>query len=204
MHKLRGNAAQAEADVGRALELEPGHADWHCVLSEALALQGKADAAIASYRAVLKANPGEARAHNGLGVVLLVVGRPDEAEPSFRLAVETQSDYTEAHSNLLLCLHYRHGDDARAMYEAHLDWARRHARDVPRMEHAVPKHAPSRRLNIGYLSPNFQFHVVAWFIESVLAAHDHSSFRIFFYSTVVNPDAVTRRFMTLCDEWRVG
>jgi predicted O-linked N-acetylglucosamine transferase (SPINDLY family) len=202
MHKLRGDAAQAEADIGRALALEPQHADWRCALGEALALQGKPDAAAASYRAVLEIDPGDARAHNGLGVALLIVGRPEEAESSFRRAIETQPDYAEAHSNMLLAMHYRKGDDARLMYEAHLEWARRHARDLARPEHAGRAPAPARRLNIGYLSPDFQHHAVAWFIEPVLAAHDRSRFRTFFYSTVVNPDAVTRRFMTLCDEWR--
>ena len=83
-----------------------------------------------------------------------------------------------------------------------LEWARRHARDLPRPEHAIRAPARERRLNIGYVSPNFQHHAVAWAIEPVLAAHDRRAFRTFFYSTVANPDAVTRRFMALCDEWR--
>jgi predicted O-linked N-acetylglucosamine transferase (SPINDLY family) len=202
MHKLRGDAAQAEADIGRALALEPQHADWRCALGEALALQGKPDAAIAGFRAVLEADPRDVRAHYGLGTALLIVGRPEEAESSFRLAIEGRPDYAQAHSNMLLAMHYRKGDDARVMFEAHLEWARRHARDLPRAEHAGRAPAPARRLNIGYLSPNFQHHAVAWSIEPVLAAHDRSRFRTFFYSTVANPDAVTHRFMKLCDEWR--
>jgi predicted O-linked N-acetylglucosamine transferase (SPINDLY family) len=202
MHKLRGYAAQAEEDISRALELEPQHADWRCALGEVLALQGKADAAIAAFRAVLALDPLEVRAHNGLGTALLIGGRAQQAEASFRLATETQPDNAEAHSNMLLAMHYSKGDDARVMYEAHLEWARRHARDLPRSEHAVSMRAQGRKLNIGYVSPNFQHHAVAWSIEPVLAAHDHGAFRIFFYSTVANPDAVTRRFMTLCDEWR--
>jgi predicted O-linked N-acetylglucosamine transferase (SPINDLY family) len=138
-----------------------------------------------------------------LGAALLLVGRADEAERSFGLAIEEQPGFAEAHSNMLLAMHYRKGDDARVMYEAHLEWARQHARDLPRpAAHAGRALEPARRLNVGYLSPDFRHHAVAWFIESVLAAHDRSRFRTFFYSTVTNPDAVTRRFMKLCDEWR--
>jgi len=202
MHKLRGEAARAEADIGRALALEPAHPDWRCALGEALALQGKADDAIAAFRAVLAVDPLERRAHNGLGSAQLIAGRPQEAESGFRRAVECQPDYAEAHSNMLLAMHYSKGDDARVMYEAHLEWARQHARDLPRLEHPARTSAAGRKLNIGYVSPNFQHHAVAWAIEPVFAAHDRSAFRTFFYSTVANPDAVTRRFMALCDEWR--
>jgi len=68
--------------------------------------------------------------------------------------------------------------------------------------HPARTPADGRKLNIGYVSPNFQHHAVAWSIEPVFTAHDRRAFRIFLYSTVANPDAVTRRFMALCDEWR--
>jgi predicted O-linked N-acetylglucosamine transferase (SPINDLY family) len=203
MHKQRGDAAQAQADIGRALEIEPQHADWRCALGEALILQGKADAAIGAFRAALESNPLEVRAYNGMGGAQLVVGRPQDAESSFRRAVEIQSDHTSAHSNLLLAMHYSKGDDARVMYEAHLEWAGRHAGGLAsHVAAAEVDRRPAGRLNIGYVSPNFQHHAVAWAIEPVLAAHDRNAIRTFFYSTVARPDAVTQRFMKLCDEWR--
>jgi predicted O-linked N-acetylglucosamine transferase (SPINDLY family) len=154
------------------------------------------------YREALEADPGDARAHNGLGTVLLNLGCPELAESSFRRAVEVRPDNAEAHSNMLLAMHYRKGNDAGAMYEAHLEWARQHARDLPRPSYEGTAQAPARRLNIGYLSADFRHHAVAWLIEPVLAAHDRKDFSVFFYSTVANPDAVTRRFMKLCDEWQ--
>jgi len=202
LEKRRGRFEAAEAGLRQALTLEPGHADWHCSLSESLLPQWRLDEAEASQRVALEIEPDSARAHFGLGNVLVALSRVDEAETAFRRAIEIQPEFVEAHGNLLLCLHYRKGDDAPLMYEAHLEWARRHARELPRAEHVGKAPAPGRRLNIGYVSPNFHHHAVAWSIEPVLAAHDRSRFRTFFYSTIANPDAVTRRFMTLCDGWR--
>ncbi len=202
LEKRRGQFKKAEAGLRQALVLEPGHADWHCSLAETLQLQWRLDEAEASQRVALEIEPESARAHFGLANVLVALSRVDEAEATFRRAIEIQPEFVEAHSNLLLCLHYRKGDDARLMYEAHLEWARRHARDLPRPEHAGAALTPGRRLNIGYISPNFHHHAVAWSIEPVLAAHDKVRFRTFFYSTVANPDAVTQRFMKLCDGWR--
>lgn len=204
MHKQRGAAAQAEEDIGRALRIEPRHADWRCVLGEVCVVQWKLDAATECYRAVLDVDPTDVRAHFGLGNALQMVGRVDEGEACFRRALDLQPDFIAAHSNLLLCLHYLKGNDGPALYSEHAGWAKRHAnglagatiggREIDR--------SPARPLNIGYVSPNFYAHPVATFIEPVLAAQDRGAFRIFIYSTVANPDAVTRRFMTLCDEWR--
>ncbi|MBC7802349.1 MAG: tetratricopeptide repeat protein, partial [Candidatus Parcubacteria bacterium] len=202
LHKARGDAAQAQSDLDKALAIEPQHADWRCVLGEVQVMQGRPDAAVASFNAVLASDPSEARARFGLGNAFLFMGRADEAEASFRAALDQEPDFAGAHSNLLLAMHYRKGDDPKVMFEAHLEWARRHAGGLPHAPHASPSPAMGRKLNVGYVSPNFQHHAVAWATEPVLAAHDRSRVRMFFYSTAAKPDAVTQRFMKLCDQWR--
>jgi predicted O-linked N-acetylglucosamine transferase (SPINDLY family) len=203
LHKQRGYAAQAEEDIGRALEIEPGRADWRCVLGEVYVVQWKLDAAAECYRAVLEVDPRDARARFGLGNVLQMVGRADEAEACFRQALEDQPGFIPAHSNLLLCLHYRKGDDGPALYKEHVEWATRHAGGLAGVTLAADfDRSPARPLNIGYVSPNFHAHPVATFIEPVLAAHDRTGFRVFCYSDVAYPDTVTRRLKGLCDAWR--
>ncbi len=202
LEKRHGRYKAAEIGLRQALALEPGHADWHCCLAESLQLQLRHDEAEASERDALAIEPESARAYFGLGNALVSLSRIDDAEAAFRRAIEINPGFVEAHINLLLTLHYRKGDDARMMYEAHLEWARRHAPDVPHPEHAGRAAAQGRRLNIGYVSPDFREHAVAWLIAPVLAAQDRSQFRTFYYSLVANPDALTQRFMKLCDEWR--
>jgi predicted O-linked N-acetylglucosamine transferase (SPINDLY family) len=60
-----------------------------------------------------------------------------------------------------------------------------------------------RPLRIGYVSPNFSQHSVAYFFEPVLAAHDRAAVQIFCYSNVRLDDAVTKRIRAAVGEgWR--
>lgn len=60
----------------------------------------------------------------------------------------------------------------------------------------------ARRLRIGYVSPDFRQHPVAYFLEAVLAHHNATQFEIFCYSDVASPDAVTARLRALSHQWR--
>jgi predicted O-linked N-acetylglucosamine transferase (SPINDLY family)/predicted SAM-dependent methyltransferase len=201
LRKQQGRFGDAEADFRRAVALQPGTADWHSNLGEALLMQWKVEEALACQRAALAIDPDNTKAHFGLGNALQSLGRPDQAEQAFRAALGLAS--ADAHDNLLLCLHYRHGDEPELMLKEHLAWAEKHAAAAPRMDVRPDiDRSPGRRLRIGYLSPDFRHHAVAWAIEPMLAAHDHGDFHIFFYSNVAQPDATTQRFRGLCDEWR--
>ncbi len=203
LNKQRGRFDAAEADLRRALGLEPSHSDWHSNLAEVLLQQWRLDDAEASQRKALAVDPRSARGMFGLGNALMMLGRNDEAEHAFRQAIEIEPDLSEAHGNLLLCLHYRKGNDARALFEEHLAWAKQHAEGLASQAgHAAIDRTPGRPLNIGYVSPNFHRHSVASFFEPLLAAHDRSRFRIFCYSSVTHPDAVTGRLKGLSDQWR--
>jgi predicted O-linked N-acetylglucosamine transferase (SPINDLY family)/predicted SAM-dependent methyltransferase len=206
LHRLRGRHAEAEADLRAALAIDASLPDWHCGLAEVLLLRWRLDEAVASQRAALDLDASNARAHFGLGNALMLLGRIDEAEAAFRRAVDLQPDLAEAHSNLLLCLHYRKGNEGAALHAEHLAWAKRHAaglaQDAGRAGHLAIARDGARRLNIGYVSPNFHRHSVASFFEPLLAAHDRSRFRVFCYSSVEHPDAVTERLKGMCDGWR--
>ena len=80
------------------------------------------------------------------------------------------------------------------------DWAARFAAPEPRR--LTNCRRPGERLRVGYVSPDFRQHSVAYFIEGVLAAHDHRDFEIFLYADVIRPDAVTHRIQGYADHWR--
>ena len=201
--RQRGQLDAAETDLRQALSLEPQQAEWIGALAEIDLLRWKLDEAEAGQRAALALEPASARAHFGLGNVLMLLGRADEAEACFRRAIDFQPDFAEAHSNLLLCLHYRKGADADALYEEHLAWSRRHADGLEgRAGHLAIDRTRGRRLNVGYVSPNFHRHSVASFLEPLLAAHDRGRFRVFCYSGVEREDDVTAHLKGICDEWR--
>ena len=58
-----------------------------------------------------------------------------------------------------------------------------------------------QRLRIGYVSPDFRKHSVAYFLEPLLRAHNKNSVEVFCYAEVLRPDVVTDRFKSLADGW---
>ena len=56
----------------------------------------------------------------------------------------------------------------------------------------------TRRLKIGYVSPDFRRHAVAYFIEPVIIAHNREHFEVFCYSNSLIHDEVTKRIQETC------
>jgi predicted O-linked N-acetylglucosamine transferase (SPINDLY family) len=57
-------------------------------------------------------------------------------------------------------------------------------------------------MRIGYVSANLREHPICYFLEPILAAHDHTSFEIYCYDALIKPDAVTERLKGYTDIWR--
>ena len=60
-----------------------------------------------------------------------------------------------------------------------------------------------RRLKIGYVSPDFCQHSVAYFIEPLLRAHERQAVEVFCYADVTRPDSVTARLRGYADHWLI-
>ena len=92
--------------------------------------------------------------------------------------------------------------DARDVFEKHVELAKQF--EEPLLA-GIPAHTndktPNRRLKIGYVSPDFRRHSVAYFIEGVLASHNRDHFEIFCYSLISYEDDVTTRMRSVADHW---
>src|SRR5690606_7892592 len=60
---------------------------------------------------------------------------------------------------------------------------------------------PERRLRIGYVSPDFRLHSVAYFLEPVLRRHDRNLVEVYAYYNHREQDATTARIAGLVDHW---
>src|SRR5262249_44235476 len=61
---------------------------------------------------------------------------------------------------------------------------------------------PERKLRIGYVSPDFRCHSVAYFIAPILKAHERTEFEVVCYSNALRHDAYTQIIQHQCDAWR--
>ena len=62
---------------------------------------------------------------------------------------------------------------------------------------------PRRRLKVGYVSPDFRQHSVAYFVDPLLKGHDRQAVEVFCYAEVVRPDVITARLEGHADHWLV-
>jgi protein O-GlcNAc transferase len=185
-----------------AIKIHPDYAKAHCNLGIALHEQGKLDEAVSNYQKALRLNPDFAEALNGLGRVFHTRGQFDDAEINYRLALKIKPDHL-CYSNLLLMMNYDSRYTSKAVFEEHLRFAKQIAEPMyPASSHYENKRSPSRRLKIGYMSPDFRRHSVNYFIEPVLSSHNHERFEVFCYSDVHIPDNVTEKLRGHADQWR--
>ncbi len=197
-----GQFAESIDCYREAVRLEPTFTDAWVNLAWVLALTGRTREAEHAATQAITCDPNNADAHNNLGLALMRQGRLAEAEAALRQALALRPDFALPHSNILFCLNYRPWSTAEAIFAEYQRWDRNHALPLLPSEPTFDlDRTPSRRLRIGYVSPDFRQHAVALFAEPLLAVHDRASFELYCYAEVPAPDAVTERFRALTDHW---
>jgi len=198
----QGRYAEAVGSYRRALAIEPNYAEACSDLGTALVYLDRPDEAVANCRKALDLKPDYARAHHNLAFVLMHQGKPDAALASCQQAQALQPDFALAHDTGLLALLYRDAESPHEILAAHRRYA---AQFEAPLRPLWPAHTnnrdPSRRLKIGYVSPDFRVHSVAYFMEPLLAHHDRRMAEIFCYYNFGVRDALTKRLMAYADHW---
>jgi predicted O-linked N-acetylglucosamine transferase (SPINDLY family) len=123
-----------------------------------------------------------------------------DSEACYKKALELRPGWAAAHSNLLLLMNYTEKEGER-LFAAHKEWARRHCVNKKPII-LQPGSVKGRRIRIGYISPDFKAHSVAYFMQPVLECHDRTEFEIFCYADVLNPDLVTGQLKSQSEHWR--
>ncbi len=198
----QGKLGEAIASHRKALSLKPDFADAHYNLANALRDQGRLGDAVASYREALSFKPDFAEAHNNLGVALGDQGKLDEALASYRKALALAPDYAGAYSNLLFAMQFNPMATPAELIAEHRRFAARFEAPLRaqwQRHRNTPE--PGRRLKVGYVSPDFRRHAVAYFIEPVLENHDKDQVDVFCYYSHAQRDEFTDRIAGHADHW---
>ena len=198
-----GRIDEALAACRQAIALKPDYPEAHYNLGNALRDQGEQDQAIAAYRQAIALRPTYADAYNNLGNALKDNGSLREASAAYRQAAQLNPDFAGAHSNLILSLHYDPDQNPAALAHEHRQWQLQHAEPLRALiaPHANDR-SPTRRLRIGYVSPDLRTHPVGRFLLPLLAHHDQTQFEIFAYAQVPVPDEMTQQLRAHTAGWR--
>jgi protein O-GlcNAc transferase len=210
-----------------AIRLRPDFFEAYYNLGNCLRDMKNTDEALVCFRSALRIRPNSVQALMNCGEALMVSGNVREAEQYFRSIVKGNGCKSpEVISSLLLCLNYNVDYSPAVLYEEHSVFGKAFVKDGmdAGSDSALPAAAlinrttencggeknidisifsdPIRKLNVGYVSPDFCDHPVAKFIEPILSNHNHEKFEIFCYAGNSREDSVSRRLRGLRVNWR--
>lgn len=198
-----GNLPQAEAMYRRVLDSSPNLVDAHNNLGNVFREQGRLDESIEAYQRALAIKPEHFEAHSNLGEACKDAGRIDEAVACYRRALELKPDFAAIHSNLLLALQYQAGATLAGLSAAHAEYDRRHALPLKVSESLTAKAADrGRRLKVGFVSPDFCHHPVAYLLIRAFEQIDRDQWETICYSDRARKDECTGRFQSAASHWR--
>lgn len=155
-------------------------------------------------RAALALRPEARELYDLLGLLRLACGDFAAARDAFAAACKTRLQRTPAFaSNRLYAMHYEPDVGPDDLAAAHYAYGARFggAGDDPDAVFANSPE-PERRLRIGYVSPDFRAHSVAFFMMTPFDRHDRSRFEVFAYSNARREDGATSWFAEVADHWR--
>ena len=186
----------------QSLKYKRNFFDPWLLLGNIHAFNGRISKAILAYRNAIRINPAHPVPYCNLGNVLAEKGDAQQAFDKWRKALELNSDYVAAHSNMLLCMNYTDDLPRSEVFQAHRQWAQQHLVSVQRRESFPNTTDPEKRIRIGYLSPDFREHSVAYYMSPILEYYNRGEFEVFLYSSVSIPDERTTWFQQKADHYR--
>jgi len=198
-----GRYPESITTLRRALELDPDSPETLVNLGGVLREDWQLGEAEKVLRQVIALRPDMSNAHANLGNVFKSSSRLDEAIACYRRAVELAPSNFLAHSNLVFTMMFAY-DDSEAIRHECAQFSVQH--ETPLLARPVPPyandHSRTRRLRIGYVSPDFRYHCQSFFMIPLLSNHDHQNFEIFCYASVLKPDEMTTHLASFVDVWR--
>ena len=199
--------AAAETHLREALQTLPGDLAVLTDLGNALTAQGKLDAAAHCYQQVVNAAPHLAGAHVNIGTICQTLGQHEEALAHYRAALEIDPALPTSYGNMGTSLTYstRHGPaDLKACYDQFDQLVAKPLLDPRPYTHEANDSNPHRPLRVGYVSPDFRRHAVAYFALPLLQGHradNADNVQVFCYYNHRQNDEWTQRFKALSTGW---
>ena len=185
--QLVPNSCEAWTNLGNALHKQSKKA-------------GSLEEAEKYFRQALKINPEYTTALFNLGNVLNDQWFNGEALKCFERVIKIDPNYSFAWQSFLMNLLYDPNQTEETLFDYHKKWASNYYLR-PLLNEASNETKKTRRIRIGYVSPDFRRHSCAYFLKSIFEYYNNLEFEIYVYSNVKKPDYITSWFRDHCDSW---
>jgi protein O-GlcNAc transferase len=205
------NLGNALSDQGRfqaaissyrsAVTLNSKYAEAYNNMGNAFYAQGELQKAVGCYEQALNARHDYPDALKNMGLSFEKQGLIRHAIDSYRLALSLNPADAACHSGLLFSMHYDADLPTPKIFSESQAWWRQHGTSHTGKFVHHNHLDPSRRIRVGYVSPDFREHSVSYFLLPLLEGHS-KAFETFCYADVKRPDGMTTRLKGLADYWR--
>lgn len=193
-------------DAVRAFELaiamRPNWAEPCISLGNLYVQYERLDDAAAAFRRAMVAEPKNAEAYVLLGGTIARLGNLPEARACFLEALRINPRNVTAQSNVLLALNYDTQVELPVLFMEHRWFDYLQGQGFSPVAPYRNTRDANRPLRVGYLSPDFRRHPVAWFMLPIFNAHDPKQVQIFAYVQQNEVDPITQQLQSRCAGWR--
>ncbi len=163
---------------------------------------GRISEAVEYMQRAVKLNPLFGGGWDNLAGLLMECGCTEKSIELSRIIVSDTSKDPHFHSNLIFRLHYSTELHPQTIFEEHKEWGQRYAPiSMAKVSHDNVVD-PSRKLRIGYISPDFKRHVAAGYIAVLLDSHNPEGVEVYGYGNVECPDETTANMQVEFDQYR--
>lgn len=204
VHRQLGNQKLFETHCQKAYIQNPESVEILANYANYLSTQGRYKESIETYKKALKIDSDNESITINYCKTLYKTGYFDEAWNLLKkLSINTDTPISE---NCIIPFLYNYETHVspKEIFRIHKTWgdAVFNSRICENNLSKTPYNDKNEKIRIGYVSPDFRTHSVAYFIESILEHHDKSVFSIYAYSDAKKPDETTKRLKSYVAHWR--
>ncbi len=186
----------------QALKIDKTLIDTYINCSSALVQGGQLYEAVDLCEQALRLSSNNPLILTNLGAALQDLGHVRAAGDCFQHALHQKPDFASAMSNLLFNRNYDPDLSPEAVFDTYREYDQRFGFPLrATWKPHLNNRDASRRLKVGYVSPDFRKHSSRHFLEPLLQHHDKDTVEVFAYSELLHEDEVTARYMNLVDHW---
>lgn len=197
-----GKVDEAIAAFKQARALRPNWAEPNISLGNLYVTHERFDEALEAFSHAGRVEPNNAEPQSLMGSIFSRLGNLKKGAEHFLESVRLNPRNFVAHSNLLLALNYDPDIDPNLLLQEHRWFDRLQGQGLSPIPPHVNLRDPERPLRIGYISPDFRRHAVAWFMLPVFRAHDPNLFKLYGYANQSELDPITEEFRSYCAGWK--
>lgn len=197
-----GRFDEAISHLTAALSRQPDQPAIRGRLGAALLAVGRVVEAVPLMQAADAGGGGDPFLTNQFALALHTLGDHDEAIAALRKCLSARPDAAGLHSNLLVMMHFSERETPESIYAEHLDWAQRHAVDLPAVVAHPNDRDLDRMLQIGLVTPHVTAGPVPTVLTSLLLHHDRGAVAYTLYANSDGADATTDRLQSLVSRVR--